>query len=268
MLSPANYISGQACDHYHRYEEDFDWIKSLHQNVHRLSIEWSRIEPTEGKFDKKELQHYRRVAEALKTRGIEPFITLKHFTNPVWPAEKGGVTSSDYPRLFTRYVQKVVQEYLSKISVPVVIDADAINVIASNQKFKQMLKGRLLTPHTGEFSRLSGKSINELQSDPVRFVKEFAEKYECSILLKSATTLFSDGREIVFNISGNDGLSTGGSGDVLAGIIISFLGQKLDLKDAAISASYLLGATAENLAEIRKPASIIPTEIIEELFKY
>ncbi len=164
--------------------------------------------------------------------------------------------------------EKLVEFLLLKWHKPLVIDADAINVIASNHKFKQMLKGRLLTPHTGEFSRLSGKSVNELQVDPVRFVKEFAAEHECSILLKSATTLFSDGREIMFNISGNDGLSTGGSGDVLAGIIISFLGQKLDVKDAAISASYLLGATAENLAEIRKPASIIPTEIIEELFKY
>ncbi|OPX27145.1 MAG: hypothetical protein B1H06_04975, partial [Candidatus Cloacimonas sp. 4484_143] len=61
---------------------------------------------------------------------------------------------------------------------------------------------------------------------------------------------------------------TGGSGDVLAGIIVSFLGQKLDIPNASISASYLLGETAEKLAEIRKPASIIPSDIIEELFKY
>ena len=110
MLSPDNYICGRACDHYNRYEEDFDWIKSLHQNAHRLSIEWSRIEPTEGKFNQKELHHYKLVLKALRARGIEPFITLKHWTNPVWLSKKGGATNSDYPRLFVRYVNKVVQE--------------------------------------------------------------------------------------------------------------------------------------------------------------
>ena len=108
------------------------------------------------------------------------------------------------------------------------------------------------------------KNIN----DPVKELKEFNQKYKSSVLLKSATTVFSDGKELIFDISGNDGLSTGGSGDVLAGIIISFLGQGMSFKDSAISASYLLGKTAEKLAEIRKPASIIPSDIIEELFKY
>ncbi|MBC8415734.1 MAG: hypothetical protein ISS80_06050 [Candidatus Cloacimonetes bacterium] len=61
---------------------------------------------------------------------------------------------------------------------------------------------------------------------------------------------------------------TGGSGDVLAGIIVSFLGQKLSLKDAAISASFLMGKTAEKIAETRKPASIIPSDIFENIFKY
>ncbi len=110
MLYPDNYICGQACDHYHRYEEDFDWIKSLHQNAYRFSVEWSRVEPEEGKFNKRELEHYRQMVMALRDRGIEPFITLKHFANPLWLSKKGGITNSDYPRLFTRYVQKVVQE--------------------------------------------------------------------------------------------------------------------------------------------------------------
>ncbi|MEA3273618.1 MAG: glycoside hydrolase family 1 protein [Patescibacteria group bacterium] len=127
ILSPDNYICDKACDHYHRYEEDFDWIKSLHQNAHRLSIEWSRIEPAEGRFDKKELQHYRKVLEALRARGIEPFVTLKHYTNPIWLSEKGGIASPAYPRLFSRYVQKVVQElgdlcqYWITVNEPMVI---------------------------------------------------------------------------------------------------------------------------------------------------
>ena len=163
---------------------------------------------------------------------------------------------------------RLVEFILLNWKKPLILDADALNIIAANDKLKPLLKGRLLTPHIGEFSRLCNKDISEIRSDPLMYVKDFCKKFECNVLLKSATTIFCDGRELILDVSGNDGLSTGGSGDVLAGIIISFLGQKLDLKNAAISASYLLGITAEKLAEIRMPASIIPSDVIEELFKY
>src|SRR3989344_5295476 len=74
--NPKNYISGRACEHYNRYEEDFDIAKSLRHNAHRFSIEWSRIEPEEGKWDEKEIEHYRQVVRALRSRGLEPFVTL------------------------------------------------------------------------------------------------------------------------------------------------------------------------------------------------
>ncbi len=93
-----NYISGQACDHYNRFREDFDIAKSLGHNAHRFSIEWSRVEPEEGKFDEKEIEHYRQVILALKERGIEPFVTLWHWTVPVWFAQKGGWLNKDAPR--------------------------------------------------------------------------------------------------------------------------------------------------------------------------
>ena len=87
---PSDFISGKACDSYNRYEEDFDIAKKLNQNIHRFSIEWSRIEPEEGKFDFEAIKHYQRLVKALRDRGIEPMVTLWHFTNPVWFAEKGG----------------------------------------------------------------------------------------------------------------------------------------------------------------------------------
>ena len=83
-------LAGKACDSYNRYEEDFDVAKELGQNAHRLSIEWARIEPKEGEFNEAEIEHYRKVIDALLDRGIEPFVTLWHFTLPVWFAEKGG----------------------------------------------------------------------------------------------------------------------------------------------------------------------------------
>lgn len=76
-------------DHYHLYEQDFDIAKSLHQNAHRFSIEWSRIEPRENFFDEEQIEHYRKVLRALKKRGIEPFVTIYHWPVPKWFAAKG-----------------------------------------------------------------------------------------------------------------------------------------------------------------------------------
>ncbi len=74
---------GQACDHYHRYESDFDLAKDLGHNAHRFSVEWARIEPEEGKFNHEAIAHYREVLKALHARKITPFITLWHFTLPL-----------------------------------------------------------------------------------------------------------------------------------------------------------------------------------------
>ena len=109
MFKPENYISGLACDHYNRYEKDFDIVKSLGHNAHRLSIEWSRIEPEEGKFDEKEIEHYRKVILALRQRGIEPFVTLWHWTNPLWIRDLGGWENKKTIEYFLRYTDKVLQ---------------------------------------------------------------------------------------------------------------------------------------------------------------
>ena len=102
-LQEENYISGRACDHYNRYEEDFDIAKELGHTAHRFSLEWSRIEPEEGQFDKRELEHYQNVVRALRDRGLEPFAGLWHFTLPLWLRDKGGVLAKDFPRFFERY---------------------------------------------------------------------------------------------------------------------------------------------------------------------
>ncbi len=109
MFDPQNYISGRACDHYNRYEEDLDIAKSLGINAFRLSTEWSRIEPEEGKFDEQEIKHYRKVLKAIRGRGMEPFVTLWHWTNPVWLAKRGGPENKKFPFYFSRYAKYVVQ---------------------------------------------------------------------------------------------------------------------------------------------------------------
>src|SRR3989344_4272095 len=108
---PENYISGRACDHYNRFREDFDIAKSLNHNAHRFSIEWSRVEPEEGKWDEKEIEHYRQVIAALRERGIEPFVTLWHWTIPVWFRDKGGWASKKSPEYFKRFSERMVKEF-------------------------------------------------------------------------------------------------------------------------------------------------------------
>ena len=105
----AGYDAGKACDHYHQFEEDFDLAKSLNNNAHRLSIEWSRVEPEEGKFDQKEIEHYQKVIDALKKRNLEPFVTLHHFTNPLWFSKKGEWVKKESVRYFTRYIETIVR---------------------------------------------------------------------------------------------------------------------------------------------------------------
>lgn len=103
-------VIGRACDSYNRYNEDFDIAKSLGQNAHRFSIEWSRIEPEEGRFDENEIDHYRKVIQALRDRGLEPFVTLWHFTLPIWFSKIGGFENRKSPEIFSRYCEYVVSK--------------------------------------------------------------------------------------------------------------------------------------------------------------
>jgi beta-glucosidase len=108
MFNQQNYISGRACGHYNLYEKDFDIAKSLSHNAHRFSIEWSRIEPEEGRFDEKEIEHYRNIIKALRSRGIEPFVTLWHWTNPLWIRDIGGWENKKTIDYFVRYCDKIL----------------------------------------------------------------------------------------------------------------------------------------------------------------
>ncbi|MCX7778965.1 MAG: glycoside hydrolase family 1 protein [Patescibacteria group bacterium] len=104
-------ISGQACDFYHRYQEDIDLAQSLNFNAFRLSLEWSRIEPEEGKFNEKEIDYYRKVLSYLKEKKFKIFLTLWHFSLPYWLARKGGWQNTASVSYFLRFVKKIVPEF-------------------------------------------------------------------------------------------------------------------------------------------------------------
>lgn len=131
MFNPENYISGRACDHYNRYEEDFDLVKEGGHNAHRFSIEWSRIEPEEGKFNEAEIEHYRKAISALQERNIEPFVTLWHWTNPLWLEKRGGCASRKFPYYFSRYAKFVAKNLKDQIKFWVTLN-EPTSVIAAS----------------------------------------------------------------------------------------------------------------------------------------
>jgi beta-glucosidase len=102
--------SDRACEHFERYASDFDLLRSLHQNAHRFSLEWSRIEPAPGEFSAPAIAHYRDVLRALRDRGMEPVVTLHHFTNPSWIARAGGWDAPETAEYFARFAARVTDE--------------------------------------------------------------------------------------------------------------------------------------------------------------
>jgi beta-glucosidase len=100
--------SGKACNHYALYKEDVELIKSLGHRAYRLSVEWSRIEPTEGSFNAEAMEHYVDLLRRLKEAGILTYVTLHHFTHPQWIETKGGLRNLDNLRFFERFVSHVV----------------------------------------------------------------------------------------------------------------------------------------------------------------
>ncbi len=118
--------SGSACRHYELYVQDFAIAKELNHNCHRFSIEWSRIEPQEGKFDPSEIEHYRKVISELKSKGLEPVVTLHHFTNPIWFSQKGGWTKANLQKYFLRFVDKIVREFADQVKFWITINEPLI----------------------------------------------------------------------------------------------------------------------------------------------
>ncbi|MBI5530845.1 MAG: glycoside hydrolase family 1 protein [Candidatus Doudnabacteria bacterium] len=103
------YICGVGTDFYNRYEEDFSLAAHLSHNAVRFGVEWSRIEPMQGKFDQKVLDHYEKILQSAKANGLQVFLTLHHFTLPTWLAKRGGFTTKAGIQFYLRYAEIVVK---------------------------------------------------------------------------------------------------------------------------------------------------------------
>ena len=153
---------------------------------------------------------------------------------------------------------------------PTVIDADGLNLISANPALKKYLSGKIITPHILEMSRLCGLSVEEINADRERTAYEFSRKYGGVCVLKSHKTCVSDGSERTYvNNSGNNGMATAGSGDVLAGIIGGILAQNksgsLSLSDAAALGVYIHGLAGDIAAEKLGKYSLMASDIIDAL---
>ncbi len=165
--------------------------------------------------------------------------------------------------------EKILTKLLKEYNKKLVIDADGINIVAKNRYLLFETKAQiLLTPHLGEFSRLINKPLSDVKLDSIKYAQEFIQEYPVSLLIKSSNTLYIDKSSSCFNLTGNDGLSTGGSGDVLAGIIAGFIGQKMEIAKAAINAAYYLGRLVEEMSKSQETFSIIPNEIVNNIGKW
>ena len=136
--------SGNAVSHYERYKEDIRLMKKAGLNAYRFSIEWARIEHEEGKFDESEIEHYRDVILCCRENGIEPIVTLHHFTSPKWLIEKGGWENPDVISYFSRYAKKVVEELGTELGYICTINEAnmGIQVSAIAERYKAQMMAR------------------------------------------------------------------------------------------------------------------------------
>ncbi len=161
---------------------------------------------------------------------------------------------------------ELVSEILKKVKVPIVLDADAINCICKNKgTLINRKQATILTPHPGEFSRLINIDIDKIESNREQYSMDFAKKYGIILVLKGNKTIVCDGNEIYINPTGNPGMATAGSGDVLTGMIASLVGQGIDAFKAAKMGVYLHGLAGDIVKEEKGEYGIIASDILNSI---
>lgn len=160
----------------------------------------------------------------------------------------------------------IIASILEKTATPLVLDADALNVLVDRLDVLHKHGGAIvLTPHPGEFARLLGSDIAAVQARRQELAAEFARRYGVVVVLKGHGTVVTDGRRVYVNTTGNPGMATGGTGDVLGGLIAALLGQKLEPFAAAQLGVYLHGRAGDLAREQVGEVSLIASDLLEYL---
>lgn len=136
--------SGDAVDHYNRYEEDIRMLAQAGLNAYRFSIEWARVEPVRGQFDEEAIEHYRRVLCCCRENGVEPVVTLMHFTSPKWLIENGGWENEETVELFANYCRHVVEQLGSEMNYVCTINEAnmGLQIAAISERFKKQMMAK------------------------------------------------------------------------------------------------------------------------------
>lgn len=160
-----------------------------------------------------------------------------------------------------KFIFKMIQE----CPLPMVVDADALNAVSSNPQLLIRARGpRVLTPHSGEMTRLTGLSMEKVQGNRSAVACDFARKYHCVLVLKGHRTIVASPEgKIYINKTGNSGMATAGSGDVLAGMITALLGQGVDPFQSAKTACYVHGHIGDIAAQGIGKASLIASDLVD-----
>ena len=163
-------------------------------------------------------------------------------------------------------VGHLVRWALSSVAIPTILDADALNVLAT---FTDAWTGAdrpvVLTPHPGEFARLTGKTVSEVQADREGLAARYAAERGVIVVLKGANTVVTDGTKIYVNASGNPGMATGGAGDVLTGVIAALIGQGLPPLEAAALGTYAHGVAGDIARDNNGEVGLIAGDIVDAL---
>ena len=161
--------------------------------------------------------------------------------------------------------ENILKQVLNDASVPVVLDADALNLIAKDVAILQRSHAKIvITPHLGEMSRLTGKAVSYLQMHLLETAKEFADTYHVTCVLKDERTVTATpSGPLYLNMSGNAGMATAGSGDVLAGIIASIMAQDCIGEVAAYLGVYLHGRAGDNMIARTGKNGLLASDLIE-----
>ncbi len=160
----------------------------------------------------------------------------------------------------------LLKELLINCKVPIVIDADGLNLLATDLAvLNQFSTPVVLTPHPGEMSRLSGVPIAEIQANRIDIARRFAKEWGVTLVLKGARSIIADKEDNIFiNPTGNPGMATAGMGDALAGIIGGLLAQKMRPTEAAVTGTYLHGLAGDLAVQRLGPVGIITTDLLKE----
>ena len=162
---------------------------------------------------------------------------------------------------------ELVRRLVLRCPIPLVLDADGLNACAGNLDiFSQRIEPTILTPHLGEFVRLSGMSATTIAADTVSITKRFAQKYEVVLLLKGAPSLIAlPNGKVFINPTGNPGMATAGSGDVLTGLIAGLVAQGVETENAALLGAYLHGYAGDRVRDRLGEWGLIAGDILSEL---